>query len=95
MQPDISRPFIRPGDAPSYKQSRKITMEESISKEQFQAIVKAALLAGVTAESISNEFGLSRSAVGRWAEGRTAPQPQIRPHVVAKITDLQAKLPPR
>lgn len=56
--------------------------------QTFQTIVSEAISHyDVQPKGMAKHFGINVSTVGRWAEGRNAPHPMVRPLVIGWIRD--------
>jgi hypothetical protein len=57
---------------------------------EFAQEVAGTLAAGVAAEDVAAEFGVSVGTVGRWAAGRSQPPERSRAAVGARLAELVA-----
>jgi hypothetical protein len=76
---------------------------EAISDETFAAIIHSAIDEyGVDPDAMCARFGINRSTVSRWKNGKTAPQSFARPSIVdwmksdltIRIGELRTELAP-
>lgn len=73
--------FLAQLDAPHFD-------AEALSDEAFAAIARSAIEEyGVGAEALCNRFGINRSTLSRWKNGKTAPQSFARPSIVNWMKD--------
>lgn len=63
-------------------------LPETIERDNFTAIAKKAIELGFTEAELADTFGVSRSAIGRWSTGVTAPHPFARSSVIKTLIEL-------
>ena len=72
---------------------RAQTKTEMISDSRaFAELIRQSIDLGISPEWLAEEFSINRSSISRWANGKSAPQPYVRPKVAEDIAAQLKKL---